>query len=46
LEVSPETRDQFSPPQNKGSGVTFQFSRNPEVNVIEGEAVNTGERDV
>lgn len=41
LEVSPETRDQFSPPQAKsGGGVTFQFqfSRNPEVTVIEGEA--------
>ncbi len=41
LEVSPETRDQFSPPQAKsGGGVTFQFqfSRNPEATVIEGEA--------
>jgi len=41
LEVSPETRDQFSPPQAKGGGgVTFQFqfSRNPDVTVIEGEA--------
>jgi len=41
LETAPETRDQFSPPQAKGGGgVTFQFqfSRNPEVTVIEGDA--------